>query len=199
MANIMTPKFRVSFPNLFKPRKNDMSGKMEYGVMALFSKGTDLSKLQAAVKQAVEQKWGTDQKKWPKDPETGKVKIRMPFRKHEEKRYENDNGDLVFPPGMEEGGIFINLKSIQKPGVVDQDVQDIINESDVYAGCYARATVSVYAYETKGNCGVSFGLQNLQKMGEGDPLGSRTKPQDDFAPIAGAGASEGATADSIFN
>jgi hypothetical protein len=192
MSNIMTPKFRVSFPNVFKARLNDQNGQMEFGVMAIFPAGADLTALKKAAQEAIVEKWGSDQKKWPKN-------LRSPFRKCEEKEYENDAGKMVLPPGMEPGGIYLNLKSRQKPGLVDANVQDIIDEKEFYAGCYARATVYAHAYEVKGNTGVSFWLQNVQKVGEGDPLGSRTKAQDDFAPISGAGTSEGASADSLFN
>jgi hypothetical protein len=192
MANVTTPKFRVSYPNVFKAKKNDLNGQEEFSLVALFPKGADLSALKKAAQEAVVEKWGSDPKKHPKN-------LRSPFRKHEEKQYENDSGQTVYPPGMEEGGIFLNLKSKQRPGIVDQNVQDILVESEFYAGCYARATVRAYAYDNKGNAGVAFGLQNIQKMAEGDPLGSRTKAQDDFAPIAGAGTSEGASADSLFN
>ncbi len=195
MANVLTPKFRLSFPNLFKTKKNELSGKDEYSCMALFGKGADLTALKKAAQEAVIEKWGNDSKKYP-------ANLRSPFRKMEEKQYENDSGQMVYPAGMEAGGFFMNLKSNQRPGIVNEKVEDIINESEIYAGCYARATVRAYAYDNKGNRGVAFGLQNIQKMGEGDALGSKTKPQDDFEAIAGAGASmtaEAASADSLFN
>ena len=188
MANILTPKFRVSYPNVFRAKKNDLSGKDEFSVVALFPKGSDLRALQAAAKEVTVEKWGADPKKWPKN-------LRSPFRKHEEKMTETDDGKQVYPSGMEEGGIFMNLKSSQKPGVVDATVQDIIEESEFYAGCYARATVRAYAYEMKGNSGVSFGLQNIQKVAEGDPLGSRTKAQSDFSAIE---SGDGDSADNLF-
>lgn len=177
MSNIQTPVFRVSFPNVLKPKFNKLSNKEEYSVVALFPKGTNLDVLKKAAQEAIVEKWGSDQKKWPKN-------LRTPFRKQDEKATETDDGRKVYPQGMEEGGIFINLKSMQRPGVVDQKVEDIISEADFYAGCYARASVSCYAYAQVGNAGVSFGLRNIQKVKEGDPLGSRTRAQDDFAPIA---------------
>jgi hypothetical protein len=191
MANVTTPKFRVSYPNVFKAKLNDMNGKEEYSLVALFAKGADLSSMKKAAQDAIVAKWGADQKKWPKN-------LRSPFRSHDEKATEDDvTGKKMYPHGMEEGGVFVNLKSQQKPGLVDQNVQDIISEADFYAGCFARATVRAYAYDAKGNCGVAFGLQNIQKMGEGDSLGSRTRATDDFAPIEGAqaGASD---ASSLF-
>lgn len=178
MSNTMTPKFRVSYPSVFKSKKNDLNGKDEFSLVAYFPKGADLSELKKAAMEAMEEKW-PDAKKRPGN-------MRNPFRKHEEKfKVDEKTGQTVIPQGMEEGGIFINLKSYKKPGLVDVNAQDIIVESDFYGGCYARATVQAAAYFNKGNAGVSFWLQNIQKMADGDPLGSRTRPQDDFAPIEG--------------
>lgn len=194
MGNVLTGKFRVSYPNVFKTKKNDLNGKDEYSVVAIFPKGADLSKLQAACKEAAKEKWGD------KIP----ANLRSPFRKHEERQIENEKGDMIFPAGMEAGGIFINLKSNQRPGVVNERTEDIINESEFYAGCFARATVRPYAYGgpgTKFAPGIAFGLQNIQKMADGEPLGSRTKPQDDFEAIEGAGdtaGSAGGDAASLF-
>jgi hypothetical protein len=163
--NIITPKFRVSYPNVFRARKNDLNGKDEYSVVALFAKGTDLSALKAAAGAAAKEKWGD---KLPKN-------LRSPFRDQGEKEK-----DGKLPEGHEAGAIFMNFKALQRPGLVDGNRQAIIDENDLYAGCYARAQVRAYAYDQKGNCGVAFGLQNLQKMGEGDPLSSRVKAEDAF-------------------
>lgn len=176
MANINTPTFRVSYPNVFKAKKNDLNGKDEFSVVALFKKGEDISGLKAAAQKAIVDKWGPDKAKWP-------TNLRSPFRDQAERAKEVD-GKRILPAGHEEGAIFLNLKSSQRPGVVDQNVQDILDESQFYAGCYARASVNAYAYDQKGNRGVSFGLGNIQKVKDGEPLGNRAKPEQDFAPIA---------------
>ena len=45
---VTTPEFRVSFPVVFKPKKNDLSGEDEYSIVALFPKGADLTALKNA-------------------------------------------------------------------------------------------------------------------------------------------------------
>lgn len=183
--NVMTPEFRVSYPNLLEPRLNDLNGKMEFSLVALFPKGADLSSLKGAAQAAIVEKWGADKTKWPKN-------LRSPFRDQGEKESE----------GYEAGAIFINMKSNQRPGVVDANVKPIIDPSQVYAGCYGRATVRAFAYDQKGNRGVSFGLQNFQKTRDGESLSGRMKPEQEFEPIASsADASEGAveSPDDIFS
>lgn len=188
MSKTLTPEFRVSYCNVFEPKLNELNGKQEYSCVALFPKGADLTKLYALAKEAMEKKWGTDSTKWPQNRKS-------PFRKAEERM---KNGTL--PNGYEEGMIFITLKSQQKPGLVDQKVQDIIDTSQFYSGCYARASVTAYAYDNKGNRGVAFGLGNIQKTRDGETLGGRSKPEEDFEPIAGAAEEVGVhTAGDLFN
>lgn len=184
MANINTPTFRVSYPNVFKAKRNDLNGQDEFSIVALFKKGEDLSALKAAAQKAIVDKWGPDKEKWPKN-------LRSPFRDQAERAKDVD-GKRILPAGHEEGAIFLNLKSKQRPGVVDQNVQDIIDESQFYAGCFARASVNAFAYDQKGNRGVSFGLGNIQKVKDGEPLGNRARPEADFAPIQTEGTTAGA-------
>jgi len=182
MAAIITPYFRVSYPNIFKPKKNELSGKEEFTIVALFPAGSDLSALKKAAQDAIVAKWGADKAKWP-------ANIRTPFRDQSEKA-KNVDGKQILPPGHEAGAIFMNLKSSQRPGVVDQSRQPIIDESTFYAGCYARASVNAYAYDTKGNRGVSFGLGNIQKVKDGEPLGNRASPEQEFSPIESEGSAQ---------
>lgn len=173
VKNVITPYFRVSYPNVFKAKRNTLNGKDEFSVVALFEKGEDLSKLKAAAEEALRSKFG---EKLP-------ANWRSPFRDQGERAKENDEGKMVLPDGYEEGAIMLNLKSNQKPGLVNQRREDIIDESEFYGGCWARAEVRAYAYDQAGNRGVAFGLQNVQKVGDDDPFGNRTKPQDAFSAI----------------
>ena len=180
MSNILTPPFRVSFPNVFKPKRNELSGKDEYSIVALFPKDADLTSLKKAAEAAITEKWGPDKTKWPKN-------LRSPFRDQGERKK-----DGKLPSGYEEGAFFLNLKSTQRPGIINQKREDIIDEADFYPGCWARASVRAYAYDNKGNRGVSFGLQNLQKVKDGEPLSGRPKAQDEFEPLEEMGSDSSA-------
>ena len=184
-TNLMTPEFRVAYANVFKPRKNDLSGEDEYSINMLFAPGADLTALKAAAREALVKKFGPDPSKWP----TG---LRNPFRDQAERQRKDANGVPLTGPngqpllqdGHVAGAIFLSCKSKQRPGLVDEAVQDIIQEHQFYSGCYARATVRPYYYDNKGNRGVAFGLQNIQKLRDGDPLGGRTTASQDFKPVA---------------
>lgn len=198
---LVTPEFRVSYPKVFKPELNKLNNKMEYSVVALFPPGADLSKLKAAARAALEEKWGKDQTKWPQ-------KLKLPFRDQGERivmdkekntpKLDPKTNEPLLQPGHVKGAVYLNLKSTQKQGVVDQQVQPIIEETAFYGGCYAIANISCYAYDQAGNRGVGFGLSNIQKTRDGEPFGGRTRPEDAFKPVAveeGSSASAGSATD----
>lgn len=76
---------------------------------------------------------------------------------------------------------FINANATTAPGIVDVDRNPILSPSEVYSGVYGRASISFYAFNSNGNKGIACGLNNLQKVRDGEPLGGRVSAEDDFA------------------
>jgi hypothetical protein len=183
MAGVITPEFRVSYPNVFEARLNDQNNKMEYTLVALFKSGEKLDSLKNLVREEATKLWGADSKKWPK-------KMKSPFRDQAEREKELDDGTMVMPEGYSKGAIFINLKSRQQPGLIDAKRQPILDPAEFYAGCYARASVTAFAYDVKGNQGVAIWMTNLQKTRDGEPLSGRPKAEDEFSAIADGAAEE---------
>ena len=81
--------------------------------------------------------------------------------------------------------ILLNANSKQAPQVVDRNVQPILDQSELYSGCYIRASVTFYAYNSNGNKGIAAGLGNIQKVRDGEPLGSRMNAKDEFDAVDG--------------
>lgn len=75
---------------------------------------------------------------------------------------------------------FINANSATAPGIVDADRQPILDRSEVYSGVYGRASINFYAFNSNGNKGIACGLNNLQKIKDGEPLGGKSRVEDDF-------------------
>ena len=163
---LMTPEFRVSFPHLFEPwAGKDGKQTPKYGITMSFSQETDITKLKQAAEIAVRARWGDN---IPSD-------LEHPFRvgnKQAEKYPEWKDCTVIAS------------KSISRPGVVDENVQPVIDPAKVYAGCYAQATINAYTYDGPGNPGVTFGLGNVQFVRDGEPLGFRSRPEDEFEPVA---------------
>lgn len=173
-GNIVSPVARASFVNVFRPAKPmaGSNGEPKYTITLLFPKDADLALLRKAAGDAAKEKWGD---KIPKG-------LRSPFRDQGEKDYD----------GYEAGCTFVTATSKQRPGIVDGVGADIVEERDLYSGSYVWASLRAFAYDNAGNRGVAFGLQNVQKIKDGDPLGGRSRPSDDFKPVAGAASAKGA-------
>lgn len=180
---IITPKAILSYPNLTTPQVDD-NGVAKYSCALIFPKGTDISELKKAAVAVLVEKFGA--KKAKDGIRDGS--FRLPFRNDWEKK------------GYPEGSTFLNARTKKKPGCVSQ-VPDPKNagkpkrytdeevEEDMYAGCFVIASVGMFYYNKQGNKGVGVGLNNLQKVGDGEPLGNRVDPEEEFAADESAAAS----------
>lgn len=91
------------------------------------------------------------------------------------------DGDLERPDDPAyANAYFINANSASVPGIVDADRQPILERSEVYSGVYGRASINFYAFNSNGNKGIACGLNNLQKIRDGEPLGGKSRAEDDF-------------------
>lgn len=98
--------------------------------------------------------------------------IKYPLRDGDEERPDDENY---------KGCYFINANSATAPGIVDADCQPIITRSEMYSGVKGRASINLYAFNSNGNRGIACGLNNLQKISDGTPLGGKSRAEDDFA------------------
>lgn len=80
---------------------------------------------------------------------------------------------------------FVNANSATAPQIVDARVQPILERGEVYSGVYARVSINFYAFNSSGNKGIACGLGNIQKVRDGEPLGGKTKAEDDFGELTG--------------
>ena len=71
----------------------------------------------------------------------------------------------------------------QPPEVVGADRQPIFSARDFKSGDYGRLSGNFYAYNNSGNTGISFGLNNVQKLAEGEAFDGRTSAENDFDDV----------------
>lgn len=159
----LTPIGRVSFPSLDKPTAMKEGDEPKYSVTLLFDERAQHSKEYKAIVESVEL---AIKERWPKNPPKN---LRTPFR---------DGGEKAELDGYEEDVVFVKLSGKYPPTVKDQ-VKNNIPPLSVYAGCYARASYTVYAYDRNGNRGVALGLGNVQFAKDGEPFGSSGSNADD--------------------
>lgn len=179
----VTAAGRLSYPNLFTPRAANDQAAPKYSATLLIPK-TDtatIQRVQAAIDAAVQD--GVDRHifKQPIDPTHSKY---PPLRDGD---LPNDSGE---PRGPEFAGHwFIAAKAgtQRKPFIVDPQLQPIIDENDIYAGCYVNMAVQFYAYENSGNKGISAALVGVQFAKDGERLGGPALEAEDVFGVIGGG------------
>ncbi len=180
-GKLTTPVFRLSFPSLFEPKAGPGAGaKEKYRLVMLFDKKEDLRALKKLAFDAIVSKWGSDKAKWPANLRTINLttfltvsgKDGWPFRDGDAQNYDGYPGMVSVPASSE-----------VRPIVVDQKLKPVLDKSDVYPGCYCRASINAFAWDNSGNRGVSFGLLGVQKVKDGEPFTSRCDPDTDFTPL----------------
>lgn len=164
-VKVVTGKVRFSFPHVFEPQLTK-NGKLQYSVSLIISKNDKetIDKINKAFEEAKEEYKGLWGGKIPKVLKGG---LRDGDAEKEDPAYANS--------------YFINANSTQKPGLVDADLNAIIDKSEFYAGCYGRASISLYGYNQEGSSGIACGLNNLQKLEDGERLGGAAPASVDFA------------------
>lgn len=171
MKVITSPDTRWSFANVWEP-KSINGGTPKYSVSLIIPKSD--TRIVAKIKAAIEAAYHEGEAKLKGN---GKAVpplsvIKTPLR----------DGDTERPDDPAyANAYFINANSATAPGIVDANCQPILNRSEVYSGVYGRASINFYAFNSNGNRGIACGLNNLQKIRDGEPLGGKSRAEDDFA------------------
>ena len=168
---ITGPKKRLSYANVWDP-KSINGGAPKYSVSLIIPKSDTqtVEKIKAAIQAAYEE--GQSKLKGNGKSVPALDLIKTPLR----------DGDRERPDDPTYAGCyFINANSATAPGIVDADRQPILERSEVYSGVYGRASINLYAFNSNGNKGIACGLNNLQKISDGEPLGGKSRAEDDFA------------------
>ena len=178
MAKVINPtkvitgiKTRWSYANVWQA-KSINGGTPKYSVSLIIPKSD--TKTVTAVKNAIQAAYEEGQSKLKGNSKSvpALTAIKTPLR----------DGDAERPDDEAyKDSYFINANSATAPGIVDTARNPIIEHSEVYSGVYGRASINFYAFNSNGNKGIACGLNNLQKVSDGEPLGGKTRAEDDFA------------------
>ena len=170
---ITGPHTRWSYANVWEARSINGSAP-KYSVTLIIPKSdrATVDKINRAIRAAYEE--GQTKLRGSGRTVPDLESLKLPLRDGDKER----PGDPAY-----EGCMFINANSSSAPGIVDADRNPILNRAEVYSGVYGRASISLYAFNTNGNKGIACGLNNLQKIRDGEPMGSRSSAEDDFAAV----------------
>lgn len=162
---------RWSYANVWEPKAME-GGKPKFSVSLIIPKSDTVTvgKIKAAIDEAYRD--GQSKLKGNGKSVPALSSLRTPLR----------DGDIDRPDDPAyANAYFVNANSTTAPGVVDANRNEILDKSEVYSGCYGRASISFYAFNANGNKGIACGLNNLQKIKDGEPLGGRASAESDFA------------------
>lgn len=166
-TRVVTGKVRFSYLHVFEPYVKEEGQEKKYSVSLLIPKSDSatLAKITRAIDAAKEQARVKNGGKLP-------PKFKLPL----------NDGDIDRPNDEAYAGCyFINATSKSKPTAVDRDINPILDQDELYSGCYGRASINFYAFDRAGNRGIACGLNGLQKLKDGEPLSGRSSAEADFA------------------
>ncbi len=169
-TKVVTGIVRLSYFHGWEPNSIN-GGTSKYSVSLIIPKSDTktLNAINAAIDAAIEEGIAKFGGKKP-----NKAAIKLPLR----------DGDVERDDEAYKGAYFLNANSTTPPQIVDVKVQPILDKNEVYSGCFAKVSLSFYAFNSNGNRGVACGLGNIQKVKDGEPLGGRSNASDDFSTEA---------------
>ncbi|MBW8383978.1 MAG: DUF2815 family protein [Youngiibacter sp.] len=182
MANVnptlvITGKARLTFPHLFTPYAKELGQEAKYSVTILVPKSDVLTrqKIDAAIMAATQ---AGIAKSW-----NGVKPPILATPVHDGDGVRPSDGQ-PFAPECKGHWVF-TASSKQQPQVVDTGLNPIMAQSEIYSGVYARVSVNFFPYNASGKKGIGCGLNNVQKLEDGEPLGGRTTALSDFGDATG--------------
>lgn len=167
-TKVITGKVRFSYANVFEPTAMQDGQTPKYNVSIIISKSD--TKTVEAIKKAIEAAKEAGKSKIADKNGKIPVNLKTPLRDGDEERPDD--------PAYE-NSYFINANSERKPGIVDRDLNPIMSRDDFYSGCYGRASINFYAFNVNSK-GIACGLNNLQKLEDGERLAGGSSTEEDF-------------------
>lgn len=171
MKVITGPDTRWSYANVWEA-KSINGGTPKFSVSLIIPKSDTrtLNRIKAAIEAAYKE--GESKLKGNGKTVPPLSSIKQPLR----------DGDIERPDDEAySNAYFVNANSATAPGIVDSNLDPILERSEVYSGVYGRASINFYAFNSNGNKGIACGLNNLQKIRDGESLGGKSRAEDDFA------------------
>ncbi len=166
---VVGPDALFSYAHVFAPHASLQGQEPKYSVQVRIPKTNSaaLAKIDASIQAATEAGKGLWGGKVP-------ANLKTPVR----------DGDVERPDDPTYAGyFFLNASSKQKPGLVDRWMNEIIDPSEFYSGCFGSASINFFPYAVSGSKGIGCGLNNLQKIKDGEPLSGRARPEADFTAV----------------
>lgn len=165
-TQVVTKSVRLSYLHVSEPQAGPQGGEAKYSASLIIRKGDTetVGAIRKAIQAALEV--GKDTKFKGKIPKVYKNPLRDGDEEREDEAYANS--------------FFLNARNATKPKLFYADKSVIVDEEDLYSGCYAKVILNFYPFNTSGSVGVAVSLQAIMKVKDGEPLGGTTVSVDQF-------------------
>lgn len=169
-TKVITGKVRFSYLHVWEPTAIGDDGDPKYSVSLIIPKSDKetIKAIKDAIEAAKEQ--GKNSKFGGKIP----ASLKLPLRDGDEERPDDE---------AYQNSYFVNASAKTKPGIVDRNCKPILDQDEVYSGCYGRASITFYPFNTSGNKGIACGLNHIMKTHDGEMLGGKSTAESDFADV----------------
>ena len=167
-TKVVTGKVRFCYVNVFEPTAMNEGDTPKYNICVLIPKSdtATIDKIKKAIEAAKEAGKAKLADKNGRIP----ASLKLPLRDGDEERPDD--------PAFEDH-YFINANSMRQPSIVDRSLNSIMSRDEFYSGCYGRASISFYAFNVSSK-GIAAGLNNLQKLEDGEMLAGGSTAEEDF-------------------
>jgi hypothetical protein len=169
---------RLSYVHVFEPFSNMPGQDPKFSLVALLPKTNTAGKaaidvaIDAARQIGMESRWG------------GQAPAMLATTIHDGDGLKQ-NGEAYGEECKGHWVINCNANTDHPPKVLDRTRQPMLDQTDMYSGCYGYVNVTFYPYLFSGKKGIGCGLNMLMKTRDGQPLGGSAPSVDEaFAGVA---------------
>ena len=170
-TRIVAKNVRLSYVHVLEPRLTPDGTEEKYSVSIILDpkeNAADIKAIKAAIETEVVGKFGA------------KAKAQLGKKYHTPLRDGDDRDDPAY-----EGKLFINASGKRRPQVVDRKTMPVVDPDEIYSGCYANVSFSLFPFDVKTNAGVGCGLNNIQVLRKGERLDGSVAASDEFEEVEG--------------
>ena len=167
-TKVVTGKVRFCYVNVFEPTAMNEGDTPKYNICVLIPK-SDMATIDK-IKKAIEAAKEAGKAKLADKNGRIPANLKLPLRDGDEERPDD--------PAFEDH-YFINANSMRQPSIVDRSLNPIMSRDEFYSGCYGRASINFYAFNVSSK-GIAAGLNNLQKLEDGEMLAGGSTAEEDF-------------------
>jgi len=168
-TKVITDVVRASFVHVWEPTSMQDGGPKKYSMALLIPKANKA--LIKQIKEAIAEAEILGLPKWGgKKPAV----LKQPLR----------DGDVEKPDDENYKGMYwINASSTAQPGVLGPDKNELLDRTKLYSGCYVKADINFYAFNSNGNRGIACGLNNILVVKDGPALAGKESAKVAFANV----------------